>query len=63
LQSEIKITASKHVAELVVNGVSMLRKIRPRVILSLVDTLSNDNIIEHINILLHYATLNYSLVG
>jgi hypothetical protein len=25
LQSEVKITASKHVAELVVNGVSMLR--------------------------------------
>jgi hypothetical protein len=28
-----------------------------------VDTLNKDNIIEHINIILHYATLNYSLVG
>jgi hypothetical protein len=28
-----------------------------------VDTLNKDNIVEHINIYLHYDTLNYSSVG
>jgi hypothetical protein len=61
LQPEIKIAASKHVAELVVNGISMLRN--KVIILSIVDTRNKYNIIENINIILHYAILNYSLVG
>jgi hypothetical protein len=56
------VAASKHVAEMVVNGVSMLKQ-GLRIILSLVDTLNNDIIIEHRNIFLHYAILNYYPVG
>ena len=46
MQSEIKMAASKHVAELVVNSVSMLKKQGLGIILSLVDTLNNDLVIE-----------------
>ena len=49
--------ASKDVAEMVVNGVSMLRNNGLCIIISLVDILNNDIIIEYINI---FPSLCYS---